>query len=150
MMKPLSIFILISIVVFLGGIFFIKNRLYRTQISTKASEPSTSQMLYNRVQYLDYSEQNLKSSHKFGKTVLFFAATTWCSNCIALDKEIKQRMNEIPQNVTILRVDYDTDKTMKAKYAVTIQTTLVLLDANGKEIKRWIGTNFNDVLEQVS
>lgn len=82
---------------------------------------------------------------------MFFAATTWCSNCVELEKGIKTHINELPKDITILKVDYDNDKETKATYAVTMQTTLVLLDKNGKEIKRWIGTgSFDDLMQNIN
>lgn len=137
---------IIVIIIFLVGTLFFKDGFNKFKSQTNASESSQTRILYDRINYKDYSENNLVSSKKTGRTILFFAATTWCSNCIALDKEIKAHLNELPKDVTILKVDYDNDKKMKAKYGVTMQTTLVLLDSNGREIKRWIGTSFFDSL----
>lgn len=148
-MKPFNFLIIIFLTTILGGSILYKDGFTKPEIQTRALEPSQSQVLYDRIKYLDYSEQNLASSQKFGKTVLFFAATTWCSNCIALDKEIKTRIRELPRNVTILKVDYDNNKKTKAKYVVTMQTTLVLLDKNGREIKRFIGTSFDNLIQNL-
>jgi thioredoxin-related protein len=99
--------------------------------------------------YLTYSEQNFRFSKKRGRTVLFFAATKWCSTCSALEKQIKESILKLPVDITILKVDYDNDKIMNTKYAVTQQTTLLLFDSTGKEIKRWIGTSFDDLLQTI-
>ncbi len=149
-MKQFNFFVIIFLVTILGGFTFFKDRFNKPQTSISASELSQPQVLYDHTNYLDYSEQNFASAKKLGRTVLFFAATTWCSNCVALDKEIKERVSELPKDITILKVDYDNDKETKAKYAVTMQTTLVLLDKNGKEIKRWIGTNFDELIENLN
>lgn len=149
-MKLFNFFVVIFLVIILGSFLFFKDGFNKLQQTTKASESSPPQVLMDRMQYLDYSDQNLKLSEKFGKTVLFFAATTWCSNCAALDTEIKKRVSELPSNVTILKVDYDNDNQTKAKYGVTLQTTLVLLDGNGKETKRWIGSTFDDLVQNLN
>lgn len=143
-------FLLVTMITILGGMTLVSKRPLTSQTSANTANEPQSQVLYDRIQYLDYSEQNLLSSRKFGRTLLFFAATTWCSNCIIIDENIKKRISEIPQDITILKVDYDNDHKMKAKYAVTQQTTLILLDNTGKEIKRWIGTSFDDLLENLN
>ena len=146
-MKPFNIFIALIFVVIVSGFIFFKDNLIS---GPNSSSQNSQQLLADRINYLDYSSSNQALSQKKGKTVLFFAATTWCSNCIALEKEIKNRLSEIPKDVIILKVDYDNDKKTKTKYAVTMQTTLVLLDSNGREIKRWIGTDFDDLLNNLN
>lgn len=149
-MKPFNFFIVLFLLVILGGFIFFKDGFNKLQQNTRAAESFPSQVLMDRMQYIDYSGQNLELSKKFGKTVLFFAATTWCSNCAALDAEIKNRVSQLPPDVTILKVDYDNDKQTKAKYGVTMQTTLVLLDRNGRETKRWIGSTFDDLVQNLN
>ncbi|MDQ3099612.1 MAG: thioredoxin family protein [bacterium] len=149
-MKPFNGIALYIVAVVIIGLIFFKDGFNRLETKTNALEKAP-QVLYDRVNYLDYSAQNFTSSQKYGKTLLFFAATTWCSNCAELDAEIKKKATELPSDITILKVDYDRDKEMKAKYGVTMQTTLVLLDKNGTEEKRWIGTgSFGDLLENIN
>lgn len=150
-MRPFNIFIIIFIIVLVGGFVFFKDGFIQTEKDTHASAQTLQQIRYDRSHYLDYSETNLLSSEKFGRTILFFAATTWCSNCAQLDKAITQNVNKLPNDLTILKVDYDRDTQTKDKYSVTMQTTLVLLDKNGNEIKRWIGTgSFNDLMKNIN
>lgn len=149
-MKPFNFFIGLFLTVLLGGFVFFKDGFSKLLQNTNATEASLQQPLIDRMQYLDYSEQNLKLSKKFGRTVLFFAATSWCSSCAALDAEIKKRISELPSGATILKVDYDNDKETKVKYGVTQQTTLVLLDGNGKEVKRFIGSTFDDLVQNLN
>ena len=143
--------LLVTMITIIGGMTLVKNRPLASQTNADTANEPQSKALYDRVQYLDYSEQNLLSSRKFGRTLLFFAATTWCSNCVELEKQIKTHISELPNDITILKVDYDNDRETKAKYLVTMQTTLVLLDGNGDEIKRWIGTgSFDDLMENIN
>lgn len=74
-----------------------------------------------------------------GKVVLFFHAS-WCSTCRVLTEDIKAHLGAIPENVTILDVDYDTSSALKQKYKVTTQHTLVQVDAKGEQIKQWKGS----------
>lgn len=135
-------------IIILVGALYLKNTLNTPQELANASSDN-SPILYDRANYLGYSEQNLAQAKKHGNTLLFFAATTWCSNCRAIEEEIIKRNAEIPLDLTILKVDYDRDSAMKTKYDVTLQTTLILLDQDGNEIKRWIGTDFDDLLANI-
>ena len=140
-MKPFNIFIVLSLVVVIGGFIFFKGGFNKLQNGSSSSSSG--------INYLDYSEQNLSAAYKNGNTVLFFAATSWCQTCSELDKEIKERITEVPRDVTILKVDYDNDQKMKAKYAVVQQHTLVVLGKSGIEVKRWIGGNFDLMLNEL-
>lgn len=77
---------------------------------------------------------------KDGKVVLFFKAS-WCPTCRALDADIKANRSAIPGGVTILEVDYDKSGDLKQKYGVTMQHTLVQVDASGNQIMKWSGGN---------
>lgn len=75
-----------------------------------------------------------------GKVVLFFKAS-WCPTCRALDADIKANLASIPGGVTILEVDYDKSSDLKQKYGVTMQHTLVQVDAQGNLLNKWSGGN---------
>lgn len=83
--------------------------------------------------YVDYSTDKVASTT--GTKVLFFHAP-WCPQCRALENDIKAV--QLPDNVTIFKVDYDTNQTLRQKYGVTIQTTLVTIDGNGDLIKKYV------------
>lgn len=72
------------------------------------------------------------------QTVLFFKAS-WCPSCRVLDADIQNSLDDIPQDVTILEVDYDTNTDLRKQYGVTVQHTLVHVDADGNEIAQWSG-----------
>ncbi|MBI4067324.1 thioredoxin family protein [Candidatus Gottesmanbacteria bacterium] len=89
-------------------------------------------------QYLDYSSESLKkASENNGRVVLWFAALAWCPSCQAADKDFKANFDKVPKDITILKVNYDTAKDLKQKYAITVQDTFVQVDNQGKEITRW-------------
>lgn len=144
-MKPFNIFVTISLVLILGGFVFFKNNF--TSVGSGApSEPATN---FDMANYLSYSPAAQATAQKRGKTVLFFAATAWCQTCSALEKEIISRLNDIPVESTILKVDYDNDTAMNQQYAVTSQHTLIILDRDGKEIKRWVGGDLDTILQEL-
>jgi len=110
----------------------IQNETENSQSVTKADDSSLSQ------RYVDYSEVNLaKATESDGKAILFFAALAWCPSCQAADKDIKENFSKVPDDVTILMVNYDTAKDLKQKYAITMQDTFVQVDGNGEEVTRW-------------
>lgn len=84
-----------------------------------------------------------------GPVVLFFKAS-WCPSCQALDADIKANLEQIPENVTILEVDYDEYTDLRQKYGVTTQHTLVQIDENGDEIQQWSGgSTIDSVLAKI-
>lgn len=96
-------------------------------------------MMASKGSYKVYSPEKLAMAQD-GKVVLFFKAS-WCPTCRALDADIKANMTAIPSGVTILEVDYDTSGDLKKKYGVTMQHTLVQVDAAGNLISKWSGGN---------
>jgi thiol-disulfide isomerase/thioredoxin len=89
-------------------------------------------------QYVAYDAAKLAFA-KEGKVVLFFRAS-WCPTCRALDADIRTNQSQIPKNVLILDVDYDKSAELKKQYGVTYQHTLVQVDADGKMIAKWSGS----------
>ncbi len=88
--------------------------------------------------YEAYSPEKLALAEK-GDVVLFFRAS-WCPTCRSLDADIKAHLDAIPEGVTILDVDYDQSTELKKKYGVTMQHTLVQVDAKGTLIAKWTGS----------
>ena len=85
--------------------------------------------------YTAYSPDKLALA-KTSKVVIFFHAA-WCPTCRALDAEITSK--GVKEGFTILKVDYDNSKELKAKYGVTTQHTLVQVDASGSNLSKWSG-----------
>lgn len=83
--------------------------------------------------YKDYSATAVTETK--GVKILFFHAP-WCPQCRQLDAEIKA--GQIPENVTIFKVNYDTAQDLRQKYGVTLQTTLVKVDDNGNLVKKHV------------
>jgi thiol-disulfide isomerase/thioredoxin len=84
-------------------------------------------------QYKDYTDSSISSTT--GTKVLFFHAP-WCPQCRQLDSEIKA--GALPDSLTIFKVDYDTNQTLRQKYGVTLQTTFVRVDDQGNLVKKYV------------
>ncbi len=78
-------------------------------------------------------------THAATKDVVLFFHASWCPTCRALEKDINKKI--VPEGLTILKTNYDTEKALKKKYGVTFQHTFVQVDANGNMIKKWSGGN---------
>ena len=83
--------------------------------------------------YADYSDTVIASTT--GTKLLFFHAK-WCTQCLALEKDILAK--GLPSNLTIIKVDYDTNQKLRQKYGVTLQTTFVKVDDNGNLVQKYI------------
>ncbi len=88
--------------------------------------------------YEPYAAQKLANAQN-GDVVLFFHAS-WCPSCRALNSDIEANMSKIPNGLTILKTDYDTQTELKKKYGVTTQHTFVQVDSEGNLIKKWNGS----------
>jgi len=83
--------------------------------------------------FADYDESLVGSTDS---TVIFFHAE-WCASCKALEAGINKET--IPEGLTILKADFDTDTELRKKYEVLSQHTLVSVDAEGNELRKWAG-----------
>ncbi|MEX0895616.1 MAG: thioredoxin domain-containing protein [Patescibacteria group bacterium] len=100
--------------------------------------------------YIEYSDASLAQAQERGDTsVLFFAATDWCVTCMMLEDELLEKGAQLPDGVTVFKVDYDNDRENKAQYGVTSQHTMIVLDAQGEEVRRWIGGGFETLVDQL-
>jgi thioredoxin 1 len=114
----------------------------------KEGEMMEGDMMMKQGSYEQYSSEKIALA-KEGDLVLFFRAS-WCPTCRALDADIKAHLTDIPQGVTILDVNYDTETALKQKYGVTYQHTLVQVDASGNQITKWSGSStLTDLLAKV-
>jgi thiol-disulfide isomerase/thioredoxin len=86
--------------------------------------------------YVDYSENAIADAE--GTILLFFHAP-WCPQCRQLDADIQK--NGVPDGITIIKVDYDSNQDLRKKYGVTLQTTIVRVDENGEFISKYVAYN---------
>jgi thiol-disulfide isomerase/thioredoxin len=85
--------------------------------------------------FVEY-QQTLVDDMGYNETILFFYAS-WCPECRAFEQAINS--GDIPAGVQILRVNYDTEDTLKTQHQVTLQSTFVRVDADGQQISKWVG-----------
>ncbi len=136
MKKPLAIVLVLAVaaataVVALGVV----NATAPASVTT----PTTSD------RFTSYTPEAVSSATSDDQVVLFFHAT-WCSTCKLLADDITANADAIPDNVRILLVDYDTATALKQRYGVTLQHTLVQVDASGTALGTWHLTRTLDEL----
>lgn len=97
--------------------------------------------------YLAYEDINLASLE--GDIVLDFYAS-WCPSCRKLKKDIESSLGEIPSDLNLVVVNYDAETSLKNKYGVTRQHTMVQVDSQGNLIKKWSGgSTLESIVAQV-
>lgn len=95
-------------------------------------------------EYRDYAPELLSTTQA---NVLQFHADR-CPSCVQLENNLAA--STIPGHLNILKVDYDTETELKAKYWVTMQHTSVLVDAEGNMIdSRGWARNLDEILSRI-
>lgn len=79
------------------------------------------------------------AAYSSGRVVLFFHAT-WCPNCRLTEKNLTQDPGSIPADLTIVKVDFDTETDLRKQYGITQQHTFVAVGPDGTEKATWTGT----------
>ena len=65
------------------------------------------------------------------------------------DQSIQSNHQQLPQNLSILKVNFDTENELKQKYDVAVQHTFVQLNRQGQEVTKWQGGNIEQILENI-
>jgi len=103
--------------------------------------------------YVEYSKANLDQAAGKRRVLYFYAS--WCPICKPADADFKKNSSKIPENTTVIRVNYndpETDqeeKDLAKKYGVTYQHTFVQIDGQGKEIAKWNGGQTDELLANI-
>lgn len=103
--------------------------------------------------YVEYSKAVLEKTAT-NRRVLFFYAS-WCPTCKPADANFKESISKIPDDVTLIRVNYndpDTDqeeKDLAKKYGITYQHTFVQIDNKSNEVTKWNGGQINELLSKI-
>ena len=74
-----------------------------------------------------YSAAALAEAQKADKPVALHFRADWCPTCRAQDKLLDALKAEPGLELTVLAVNYDTEKDLKKQFAIRSQSTLVVL-----------------------
>lgn len=163
MKNPITIFAAFSIVAVLGVGAYL---LFQNSAPSKSMTPGEDAAVESRTdntmmkkntisdsRYLEYSKASLETA-KDNRRVLFFYAS-WCPTCKPADTDLKANINKIPNDVTVIRVNYndpETDqeeKELAKKYGITYQHTFIQIDSQGNEVTKWNGGKTEDLIAKI-
>lgn len=108
-----------------------------SQSVSSAEENTANEPASSNGQYVEYDEAKLTDSEN--ENYLFFHAP-WCPQCRAIEASIYNG-GKIPEDVTIYKIDYDSNQALRQKYGVTLQTTFVKVDNQGNFIDKYVAYN---------
>ncbi len=80
--------------------------------------------------YVEYSDSAIAAAE--GRVLLFFHAS-WCPQCRSIESDIDAQ--GVPDGVTIIKVDYDSNQPLRQEYGVTLQTTFVEVTSSGDAVQ---------------
>jgi thioredoxin 1 len=163
-MKAATIFTVILILVGVSAFMFTsKQKSSNTDLMQSQNTPITTSdntkiseseiVTKEDPRYVEYSKAIIDGSGN-ARRVLFFYAN-WCPTCRPADASFSQNESKIPQDVTVIRVNYhDTEtnqeeKDLATKYGVTYQHTFVQIDESGNTITKWNGGQFDELLRNI-
>ncbi|MEX0748953.1 MAG: thioredoxin family protein [Candidatus Saccharimonadales bacterium] len=140
MNKKLILIAIIALIAIVGAIYYTSGREHTESTSPTASsdtntttDDNSADPVTDKSQYVDYSPDVIATTT--GTRILFFHAP-WCPQCRALEESILS--GSIPEGVTIIKVDYDSNQALRREYGVTIQTTLVRINDQGQLEERFV------------
>ncbi len=143
MPKKLGIGLLVFVLLAVGGFAYLASQPddsnNSTAESTTVQPPSESGQTVSPAPngiYDEYSTENVARAE--GDVYLFFHAP-WCPQCRAIESDIKEQ--GVPDDITILKVDYDSNQSLRQKYGVTIQTTFVKVTKDGDFVAKYVAYN---------
>ena len=96
--------------------------------------------------FISYDEYIANKAIYDDKAAVYFFAAKWCPTCQALTSDINANLSEIPGDVVIVNVDYDSNIDLRRLYGVTIQHTLVKVNADREPLDKWTGGNTLDTI----
>ena len=90
-----------------------------------------------------YSAAALAEAEKADQPVALHFHADWCPTCRAQDKVVQSLKTEKGLDLTILTVNYDTEKDLKRRFKVNSQSSLIVLRGQ-KETARLVGDTSTD------
>jgi thiol-disulfide isomerase/thioredoxin len=105
----------------------------------------------NTAGYISYETYSASPEKYSASNVVLFYNAYWCSTCKAARDGFESGMDTMPEDLTIVLVDFDENTEMRKKHDVIVQHTFVQIDSTGKELQRWYGsTTVAEIEEKIS
>ena len=150
---------LVLVAVLGGGVYFFSQSFDNAQDKRSGQDAMTKEdsgdamMEKEESRYMPYTPEVFEMAADKKRVLYFFA--NWCPTGIPADKNFKENVDKIPEDVTLIRVNYtdtDTDadeKTLANKYGISYQHTFVQIDKNGEVVKKWNGGQIEELLSNI-
>ncbi|MBL4694109.1 thioredoxin family protein [Candidatus Gracilibacteria bacterium] len=100
-------------------------------------------------QFIDYDKETFKEYEGQKPVALFFHAD-WCPSCRAVENDINKNLSTLPDGVTIIKINFDTELVLRQKYGVAIQSTIVILDADGEITERLASPSSREIVAAIN
>ncbi len=88
---------------------------------------ASSAALAHALEIQPYSAAALAAAQKADQPVALHFHADWCPTCRAQDKVLQTLKAEKGLDLTLLTVDYDTEKALERRFHVNTQATLIVL-----------------------
>ena len=98
----------------------------------------TAATLSHALEVKPYTAAALAKAQTAKQPVALHFHADWCPTCRAQDKVLQSLKSEQGLDLTILTVNYDTEKDLKRRFKVNSQSTLIVLRGR-KEAARLVG-----------
>ena len=90
-----------------------------------------------------YSAAALAAAEKANQPIALHFHADWCPTCRAQDKVVQSLKTEKGLDLTVLTVNYDTERDLKRRFKVNSQASLIVLRGQ-KETARLVGVTSTD------
>ena len=90
-----------------------------------------------------YSAAALAAAEKANQPIALHFHADWCPTCRGQDKVVQSLKTEKGLDLTILTVNYDTERDLKRRFKVNSQASLIVLRGQ-KETARLVGVTSTD------
>lgn len=97
--------------------------------------------------YIDYSDEAFVGSAGTKRILFFYSDKN--PKSVTLGQEITLLSDQIPENVTFLRINYDAETEMNSTYKILSPNVLIQVDQKDQEISRWTDGKFEDILKSI-
>ncbi|PID32284.1 hypothetical protein CR970_01245 [Candidatus Saccharibacteria bacterium] len=100
--------------------------------------------------YVALADYNADPAKYADATKVYYFHADWCPVCQKVDKAIvEDGAAKLPDNVVLIKTDYDDNTDLRKKYGITYQYTFVQVDQDGNKVKQWTATSYDDVAKGI-